>query len=293
MLSVIVAVGTAADQGAEPSVSVRPAPADRAPVDGTEFRVEAERFADVRILRYRVPGFEALDTRTKELIYYLYEAALCGRDIIYDQKYRYNLAVRRTLEQIVRHYRDDRDTAEFRALTLYLKRVWFANGMHHHYAHDKLEPGFTPAAFAAFVRQTPAEFPVRAGQSLNEFIAELTPVLFDTEVDAKLVSKSADRDVLTSSAVNFYSGLTQPEVQAFYAQRRRRRRCDAGVARAELAARQGRRQARGRRADAWAADTREAIERMVEWLEKAAAKAENDAQRTALTSWSRFIAAAA
>ncbi len=120
MLSAIVAAGTAADQGAEPPAGARPA-AERAPADGAGFRVEVERFADVRILRYRVPGFEALAARTKELLYYLYEAALCGRDIIYDQKYRYNLAVKRTLEQIVRHYPGDRDTADFRALTLYLE----------------------------------------------------------------------------------------------------------------------------------------------------------------------------
>src|SRR5688500_17518827 len=152
MLSAIVAAGTVADQGAESSTGMRPAAADLVAAQHVEFRVEAERFADVRILRYRVPGFEALDGRTKELLYYLYEAALCGRDIIYDQKYRYNLAVRRTLEQIVRHYPGDRDAGDFRALTLYLKRVWFANGIHHHYAHDKFLPGFSPAAFAQLIR---------------------------------------------------------------------------------------------------------------------------------------------
>ena len=138
MLSAIVAAGTAADQGAESPAGARQT-AERAPAEAAGFRVEAERFADVRILRYRVPGFEALPARIKELLYYLYEAALCGRDIIFDQKYRYNLGVRRTLEQIVRHYPGDRDTADFRALTLFLKRVWFANGIHHHYAHDKLD----------------------------------------------------------------------------------------------------------------------------------------------------------
>ncbi|HUQ53544.1 MAG TPA: dihydrofolate reductase [Gammaproteobacteria bacterium] len=281
MLSAIVAAVTAADQGAEPPGSVRPAG------DGNGFRVEVERFADVRILRYRVPGFEQLDARTKELLYYLYEAALCGRDIIYDQKYRYNLAVRRTLELIVRHYSGDRETDAFRALALYLKRVWFANGLHHHYAHDKFEPGFSPAAFADFVRKTPAEFPVRRGQSLDDFISELTPVLFDPTVDAKLVSKSADRDVLTSSAVNFYSGLTQREVEVFYAQQAvagddapvslglnsRLVKVDGKVV--EDVQRIGGRYT-------------QAIERMVAWLEKAAGCAENDAQRNALTKLIAF-----
>ncbi|HVJ29832.1 MAG TPA: hypothetical protein VNA66_05925, partial [Gammaproteobacteria bacterium] len=213
MLSSIVGAGTTADQGADPPAPARATVAEASP----EFRVEVERFADVRILRYRVPGFEALDARTKKLLYCLYEAALCGREITYDQKYRYNLVLKRTLEQIVRNYPGDRDTGDFRALTLYLKRLWFANGIHHHYGHDKFHPEFSAAAFAAFVRGTAAEFPLRDGQSLDDFIDELTRVLFDPSLDAKLVSKSADRDVLTSSAVNFYSGLTQPEVEAFYA----------------------------------------------------------------------------
>src|SRR5688572_9160533 len=113
MLSAIVAAGGSVDQGAEPPASQRSSGAD-----GAAFRVEAERFADVRILRYRVPGFEALPARTKELIYYLYEAALCGREIVFDQKYRYNLAIKRSLEQIVRHYPGERDTADFRGLSL-------------------------------------------------------------------------------------------------------------------------------------------------------------------------------
>ena len=288
MLSNIVAASPAADQGAAPPDGAQPAVADSAPAAAAPFRVEVERFADVRILRYRVPGFEALDVRTKELLYYLYEAALCGREIIFDQKYRYNLAIKRTLEQIVRHYRGERETEDFRELTLFLKRVWFANGIHHHYAHDKFEPKFSPEAFAAFVRTTPAAFPLRAGQSLDDFIAELSAVLFDPELDAKLVSKRADRDVLTSSAVNFYSGLTQPEVEAYYATRavpgdatpvslglNSRLVKQGGGAPVEHVQKVGGRYT-------------QAIERMVGWLEKAAAKAENDAQRAALTKLIEF-----
>ena len=135
--------------------------------------MEAERFADVRVLRYRAPGFEALAPKTKELLYYLYEAALSGREIIYDQKYRYNLAVRRVLEEVVKHYPGDRGTADFQALTVYLKRVWFANGIHHHYSNDKFVPGFDFAAFERIVKATPGEFPVRPGQTLDELLAEL------------------------------------------------------------------------------------------------------------------------
>ncbi len=286
MLSTIVAAGTAADQGAEPHAGARPV-ADRASAPSAQFRVEAERFADVRILRYRVPGFEALDTRTKELLYYLYEAALCGREITYDQKYRYNLCIKRTLEQIVRHYPGDRDTADFRALTLYLKRVWFSNGIHHHYAHDKFAPAFSPSAFAAFVRGTPAEFPVRDGQSLGDLIDELTHVMFEPSVDAKLVSKSADRDVLESSAVNFYVGLTQQEVEAFYANAA----TPGDEAPVSLGINSRLVKVDGMPVEqVWKVGGRytQALERIVGWLEKAAGCAENDAQRVALEMLIRF-----
>jgi dipeptidyl-peptidase-3 len=286
MLSAIVGAGTTADQGAEPPARARAAVAEATAAD-PEFRVEVERFADVRILRYRVPGFEALDARTKKLLYYLYEAALCGREITYDQKYRYNLSIKRTLEQIVRHYPGERDTDDFRALTLYLKRVWFANGIHHHYGHDKFVPGFSAAAFAAFVRETPAAFPVREGQSLEELVAELTRILFDPRVDAKLVSKSADCDVLTSSAVNFYSGLTQPEVEAFYAGQA----AQGGEAPVSLGI-----NSRLVKIDGAAIEQvqkvggryTQAVERIVAWLEAAASCAENEAQHAALIKLIRF-----
>src|SRR5690606_28840507 len=130
------------------------------------FQVEAERFADLRILRYRVPGFEELDLEKKKLLYYLSEAALSGREIIYDQKYRYNLAIKRTLEEIVRHYPGDREVEDFKALQRYLKRIWFSNGIHHHYAHDKFDPGFSYEAFERFVEETQGDYPLREGQSL-------------------------------------------------------------------------------------------------------------------------------
>ena len=285
MLSSIVAAGSATDQWGEPPAPARLAVAE--PALAGAFRVEAERFADVRVLRYRVPGFEALEPASKRLLYYLYEAALCGREIIYDQKYRYNLGIRRTLEQIVRHYPGDRDTADFRALTLYLKRIWFANGIHHHYGHDKFVPGFSPAAFAGFVRGTPAPFPVREAQSLDELIDELTPAMFDPSFDAKLVSKSADRDVLASSAINFYSGLTQPEVEAFYA--------NAAAPSTEMPVSVGI-NSRLVKIDGVVVEQvqkvggryTQAIEQIVSWLEKAAGSAENDAQRTALDKLIRF-----
>jgi dipeptidyl-peptidase-3 len=275
------------------------------------FRVEAERFADVRLLRYRAPGFEALDLDTKKLLYYLYEAALSGRDMIYDQRYGYNLAIRRMLEKILRDYPGDRDTEGFKALVLYTKRVWFSNGIHHHYANDKFEPDFSFAALTRYVHQTPGDFPVRPGQSLDAFLAELRPVIFDPAVDAKLVNKSGGIDVVAASAVNFYEGVTQADVEAFYAARKQVAAEAAPTGRvAAEAAPTGRVAAEAaptapddptpvshglnsrlvRGADGAVTEQvwkvggmyTQAIERIVYWLEQAVTVAENDAQRAAL-----------
>ena len=289
LVAVILAGCTGDDQAATPGQGqTQPEEQARAPGEAgeTAFRVEAERFADARILRYRVPGFEVLDGKTKQLLYYLYEAALSGHEIMYDQKYRYNLAIKRTLEEIVKHYPGDRGDSEFQALQTYLKRIWLSNGIHHHYANDKFEPGFTSAAFERFVKATPGTFPVRAGQSLDALIAELTPVIFDPAVDAKLVSKGGG-DVLASSAVNFYSGVTQREVTEFYATR-----ADASDAtpvsyglNSRLVKRDGRIVE-----EVWKVGGlyTEALERVVYWLERAVAVAENDSQRDALEKLIRY-----
>jgi dipeptidyl-peptidase-3 len=257
-------------------------------VGGQDFRVELERFADVRVLRYRVPGFDALDPKRKELLYYLYEAALSGREIIYDQKYRYNLAIKRTLEQVLRQYPGDRETPEFRALTAYVKRVWFSNGIHHHYANDKFVPDFDFGYFERVVKETPGPFPTRDGQSVDELLAELRPVMFDPAVDAKLVSKSGGTDVIASSAVNFYGeGLTQQEVAEFYAARQKPNDAEP----VSLGLNSTLVEQDGKPVEhVWKVGGRygEAIERIVFWLEKAAAVAENDAQREALQKLVRF-----
>jgi dipeptidyl-peptidase-3 len=184
------------------------------------FQYETERFADLSILRCQVPGFEELDLQTKTLLYYLYESTLSGREIMYDQKYRYNLAIKRKLERIIQSYPGDRETDDFEALELYMKRIWFSNGIHHHYSHDKFDPGFSYEAFERYVRDTPGGFPVREGQSVDDFLADLRPVMFDPTVDAKLVDRSAGVDVIAASAVNFYDGLTFSEFDAFYDQMR-------------------------------------------------------------------------
>jgi len=283
LISILTGCGGDERSAAQSRPAARAAePLEIAAEGEASFRVEAERFADVRVLRYRAPGFEALAPKTKELLYYLYEAALSGREIIYDQKYRYNLAVRRVLEEVVKHYPGDRGAADFQALTVYLKRVWFANGIHHHYSNDKFVPGFDFAAFERIVKATPGEFPVRPGQTLDELLAELKPVMFDRSVDAKLVTKSGTVDVLAGSAVNFYDhDLTQAEVAAFYAARKNANDSEpVSLGLNSTLVRRG-----GVPVEqVWKVGGRytQALEHVVSWLEKAAAVAENAAQRTAL-----------
>ncbi|MFN3530290.1 MAG: dipeptidyl-peptidase 3 family protein [Bacteroidia bacterium] len=189
-----------------------------APVEN--FEVVADQFADLQILRYRIPGFESLSLQQKSLLYYLSEAAAAGRDIIWDQNFKYNLLVRKTLENIVAHYEGDRSGAEWEKFMEYTKRVWFSNGIHHHYSTRKLMPEFSTDYFASLVQGSEkAEFPVIEGLIGNreELISFLMPVLFDPDVAAKRVNQESGVDLIVTSANNFYEGVSQAEVEAFYA----------------------------------------------------------------------------
>ena len=247
------------------------------------FRWETERFADLRILRYRVPGFEELSLNRKKLVYCLYEAALCGREIIYDQKYRYNLPIKRLLEQIVRAWPGNRDSEAFGKLLVYLKRIWFSNGIHHHYSGDKFDPGFSPEDLEAFVKATPGPWPTRPGQTIDDLLEELKPVIFDPKVDAKLVNKARGADLVRDSAVNFYSpDLTQREVERFYAKRidpRDPHPVSHGLNSKLVRGGNGELEER-----VWKVGGlyTQALEKVVAWLEKALPLAENDAQRESL-----------
>ena len=178
-----------------------------------------DRFADLEILRYQVPGFESLTLKQKQLLYHLSEAALIGRDILFDQNCRYNLPIRRTLEAIYTSYKGDRQTPDFLALETYLKRVWFANGIHHHYAEDKFQPGFSAEFLKKAISQLdPALVPVRPGQSIEAFTEEICQVILDPTVLPKRTTQSGDQDLIQASANNYYGeGLTQKEVEDFYA----------------------------------------------------------------------------
>lgn len=176
-----------------------------------------EQFADLQILRYRVPGFEDLSLKQKELVYYLTEAALQGRDILFDQNGKYNLTIRRMLEAVYTGYKGDKNTPDFKAMEVYLKRVWFSNGIHHHYGSEKFVPGFTPEFFRQAVQSVDAAtLPLAEGQTVEQLCEEVFPVIFDPTVMLKRVNQAAGEDLVLTSACNYYDGVTQQEAEDFY-----------------------------------------------------------------------------
>lgn len=185
---------------------------------GDEFTYEVDRFEDISVLRYRLPGFEQLTSAEKEFIYYLSEAALSGRDIFWDQNFKYNLLVRKTIEGIIETYQGNREVDDFKAFITYAKRVFFANGIHHHYSNDKFIPGFSSDYFALLLEGSdPSSLPLSEGETAAGLAEMLTPVLFDPVLYAKKVDQSEGIDMITASANNFYEGVTQAEAEAYYA----------------------------------------------------------------------------
>ena len=185
--------------------------------EADKFDYTVEQFADLQILRYRVPGFENLSLQQKELVYYLTEAALQGRDILFDQNGKYNLRIRRTLEAVYTGYKGDKNTPDFKAMEVYLKRVWFSNGIHHHYGSEKFVPGFAPEFFKeAMLSVDASTLPLAEGQTVEQLCDELSPVIFDPTVMPKRVNQAAGEDLVLTSACNYYDGVTQKEAEDFY-----------------------------------------------------------------------------
>ena len=193
-------------------------PSDTPTEPQAEFQVLADQFADLQVLRYRIPGFENLTLQQKELLYYLSQAARSGHDMIWDQNYRHNLLIRKTIENIVEHYEGDRKDPRWEKFMVYAKRVWFSNGIHHHYSTRKLVPEFDAAYWNALIQGCPkATFPVTPSCSNPaQLAAFLQPILFDPKIDAKRVNQESGIDLVQGSANNFYSGVTQKEVEAYY-----------------------------------------------------------------------------
>lgn len=246
-----------------------------------EFSYIVDQFADLQILRYQVPGFENLSLRQKQLLYHLSEAALMGRDILFDQNGRYNLVIRRTLEAVYQYGTVDKSSADYQAFEVYLKRVWFANGIHHHYGEDKFIPGFSEAFFDAAVRSVDVSLlPLKAGETVDTLLARLKPVIFDPTVMPKRTVQSGDTDWIQASANNYYGeDVTQAEVEAFYGKMKAEgdSRCPLSYGlNSRLEKENGQFVER-----VWKVGGlySEAIERIVTELEKAAAFAENEKQR--------------
>ena len=182
------------------------------------FDYTVEQFADLQLLRYKVHGFEELPLKQKELVYYLSEAALHGRDILFDQNGKYNLVIRKMLETVYTDYQGDRTDTNFVNLEIYLKRVWFSNGIHHHYAADKFVPGFTPEFFKKALESVGEDkLPIGEGETLDMLCEEVFPVIFNPQVMAKRVNQADGEDLVLTSASNYYDGLTQQEAEEFYA----------------------------------------------------------------------------
>ena len=182
-----------------------------------EFKYMLEQFADIKIMRYQVPGWDSLTLKQKELVYYLSEAAKAGRDIIFDQNFKYNLSIRKTLEAIVETYSGDKNSEEYKKFIVYTKRVWFSNGIHHHYSSEKFIPDFSKEYFASLVRNSDiARLPLVGIENPEKLIEKLTPIMFDPGIFPKKVSLDASKDLIKNSATNFYDNVTEKEAENFY-----------------------------------------------------------------------------
>lgn len=253
-----------------------------------KFKYETEQFADLRILRYNVPGFNELSLKNKTLVYYLYEAALCGRDIAYDQNYKYNLAVRKTLEAVLTMASHDEGTADFDKLLVYAKRVWFSNGIHHHYSHDKFIPECSEESFRHYLLHVKEEFlPLQPGQTKEQFADFITPIIFDPKIAPKRVSLDPKSDLVKSSAVNFYEGVTEKEATDFYsamAGKADSKKPMYGV-NSKLVKENGQLVEKVWKVGGMYGN---AIQKIVYWLNKALTVTENDTQKAALQALIKF-----
>lgn len=240
-----------------------------------EFNYNVDKFYDLEILRYQVPGFEELTLQQKTLAYYLSEAALQGRDILYDQNGRYNLRIRRTLESLYTNYAGSRDSEEFLKLEKYLKRVWFSNGIHHHYSEDKFLPEFTQEWFCNACKEANVTIP-----------EEILPVMFDLAVMPKRTNQAAGQDLVLTSAGNYYEGITQAEAEAYYAAHKDDSPEPMWVGlNSKLVKENGEVVEKTYKVGGMYG---EALAKVVYWLEKALPYAENDEQREAIEKMIEF-----
>ena len=255
----------------------------------TTFDYKVDSFADIEILRYQVPDFETLSLQQKELVYYLTQAALEGRDILFDQNGKHNLSVRRTLEAIYNEYKGNRNSDDFKNLTLYLKQVWMGNGIHHHYSSDKFTPLFSEKFFKEAIESIPSEkLPLVDGENVAQLIEKLTPVIFDETLYPKRMNQEAGADLIKTSANNYYgNGVSQSEVENFYDKMKDpndKTPVSYGL-NSQIVKINNEIAERTYKVGGLYSP---AIERIVFWLEKAAEVAENDKQRSVILSLIEF-----
>ena len=256
----------------------QPADEAQAQPQEQEFKFLVDEFADLKVMRYQIPEWDQLTLQQKVYVYYLGEAAKCGRDILADQNFKYNLTVRKTIEAVIESYQGDRECADFQNFMVYAKRVFFSNGIHHHYAEDKFFPEVSETYFADLVRGCDATLlPLNEGESIDDFIAFLTPVVFDRELYK--IRRSSEEDIIANSAVNFYDGdITKAEVEDFYGKMRKpndETPISYGL-NSKLVKKDGQIYEDVYKADGLYGD---AINAIIGWLQKANEVAENDIQR--------------
>ncbi len=276
VLAVLSSCGGGTEKSTDTTNQTSEVTSEKASTD--DFQYMTEQFADLKILRYQIPAWDELSVQNKKLAYYLTQAGLAGRDMMYDQNYRHNLAIRRALEKVYSEYEGDRETADWKAMEIYLKRVWFSNGIHHHYSYEKFKPEFS----REFLETAMAA----VGAALSD---EAMRAVFDPEFDNKKVSKDSSKDLVLSSAVNFYDpDITQSEVEAFYAKLAAKNDPNRPVSlglNSKLV-----RGENGLEEKVWKAGGMysEAIEKIIYWLDLAATVAENPQQKKALELLSKY-----
>ena len=245
-----------------------------------KFEFLLEQFADIKIMRFQVPGFNELSLKQKKLIYFLSEAAISGRDIIFDQNYKYNLLIRKSLEAIYNSFEGDRTSESWKHFEVYLKRIWFSNGIHHHYSTDKFYPDLNEQEFRQIFEQSKsAVLPEYDGLDREQLIDKLCSLIFDTNIAAKRVEQSKNKDLVESSAVNFYENVSQEEVEAFYnAQRDDSDKCPISYGlNSKLIKLDGEFKELKYKADGLYGN---AIQEMIHWLEKASNVADTREQES-------------
>ncbi|HKJ81725.1 MAG TPA: hypothetical protein VJ954_06860 [Ignavibacteriaceae bacterium] len=254
---------------------------NKSEMENDNFKYQTEQFADLAILRYQVPGFDELSLKQKELAYYLYQAALSGRDIFYDQNYKHNLQIRKTLEGIVKSYNGDKNSDDWNNFMIYTKRVWFSNGIHHHYSTKKILPDFSKDYFTNLLNNSDINLlPLGKNQSVNELKELLTPIIFDPAIDTQKLNQASDVDIIKTSATNYYEGVSQEEVEGYYKKimdQKDTRPISYGL-NSQLTKKNGEIVERKWKVGGMYS---QAIEQIVYWLDKAQMVAESDLQKKA------------